>query len=129
MRYSKSSSKREVYSNRDLPQETSVSACSLTQLCLIICKSMDCSSLSSSVHGILQARILEWVAISYSKGSSQPRDRTCVSDVSCIGSWVLYHWQHLGSPNRAVGQWSAPLPQASGLWKEDSLDQWFPVEM
>ena len=40
---------------------------------------MDCSPPSSSVHGILQARILEWVAISYCWGSSQPRDRTCVS--------------------------------------------------
>ena len=40
---------------------------------------MDCSPPSSSVHGILQARILEWVAISFSRGSSQPRDRTQVS--------------------------------------------------
>ena len=38
----------------------------------------------SSVHGILQARILEWVAISYSRGSSQPRDQTHVPCVSCI---------------------------------------------
>ena len=41
------------------------------------------SPLGSSVHGILQARILEWVAISFSKGSSQPRDRTCVSRIAC----------------------------------------------
>ena len=43
----------------------------------------------SSIHGISQARILEWVAISFSRGSSQPRDQICVS---CIGKWVLYHW-------------------------------------
>ena len=43
---------------------------------------MDYSSPGSSVHGIFQARILEWVAISYSKQSSQPRDRTCVSCIS-----------------------------------------------
>ena len=49
----------------------------------------------SSVHGILQARILEWVAMPSSKGSSQPRDRTCIS---CIGRWVLYHLRHQGSP-------------------------------
>ena len=46
--------------------------------------SMDCSLPGSSVHGIFQARILERVAISYSRGSSQPRDRTSLSCVSCI---------------------------------------------
>ena len=46
----------------------------------------------SSVHGIFQARILEWVAISSSRGSSQPRDRAHVSFSSCIGRWILYHW-------------------------------------
>ena len=43
----------------------------------------------SSVHGILQARTLEWVAISFSWESSPPRNQSCIS---CIGSWVLYHW-------------------------------------
>ena len=46
------------------------------QLCLTFCDPMDCSPPDSSVHGILQARILEWIAISSSWGSSQPRDRT-----------------------------------------------------
>ena len=50
---------------------------------------MDCSLLDSSVHGISQARILEWVAISFSRGSSWSRDRTCFS---CIGRWILYHF-------------------------------------
>ena len=45
---------------------------------------MDCSPPGSSVHGILQARILEWVVLPSSRGSSQPRDRTLVSSVSCI---------------------------------------------
>ena len=45
----------------------------------------------SSIHGIVQASILEWVAISFSKGSSLPRDRTHVSYVSCMGRRVLYH--------------------------------------
>ena len=45
----------------------------------------------SSVHGTLQARILEWVAISYSRGSSRPRNRTDVSCISCIGRHMLYH--------------------------------------
>ena len=46
---------------------------------------------------ILQARILEWVATPSSRGSSQPRDGTCVSYVSCIGRQVLYHYHHLGN--------------------------------
>ena len=45
---------------------------------------------------ILQARILEWVAMSSSTGSSQPKDQTCMSYIYCIGRWVLYHWLHLG---------------------------------
>ena len=59
---------------------------------LYLCDPMDCSLSGSSLHGILQARILEWVAISFSRGSSQPRDQTWVSWVSCIGRWILYHW-------------------------------------
>ena len=47
---------------------------------------MDCSPPGSSVHGISRARILEWLAISFSRGSSRPRDRACVS---CIGRWFL----------------------------------------
>ena len=70
---------------------------SVTKLCPIYWNPMDCS-LPGSVHGISQARILEWVAISSSRGSSRPRDQTCVSWVSCIGRWVRYHLSHLGSP-------------------------------
>ena len=51
----------------------------VAQLCLTLCDPMDCSPPGSSVHGILQARILEWVVISFSRGSSQPRDQTWVS--------------------------------------------------
>ena len=53
---------------------------------------LDCSLPGSSVQGILQAGILEWVAISSSRGSSRPRDLTYIPCVSCIGRWVLYHW-------------------------------------
>ena len=56
--------------------------CSVIQSCLTLCNPMDCSPSGSSVHGILQARILEWVAISSSRGSSQPRDRTWVSRIA-----------------------------------------------
>ena len=48
----------------------------VAQSCPTICDPMDCNLLGFSVHGILQARILEWIAISFSRGSSRPRDRT-----------------------------------------------------
>ena len=60
---------------------------------------MDYSLPGSSVHGILQARILEWVAMPSSRASSQPRDWTHVSYISCIGRWILYHLCLLGSPS------------------------------
>ena len=61
------------------------------QSCPILCNPMDCSLPVSSIHGILQARILEWVDIPLSQGSSRPRDRTCISYVSCIRQQILYH--------------------------------------
>ena len=54
----------------------------VSQSCLTLCNPMDCSPPGSSVHGIFQARILEWVAISFSRGSSQPRDQTQVSHIA-----------------------------------------------
>ena len=63
----------------------------LLQSCPTLCNTMDCSPPGSSVRGILQARKLEWIAVSYSRGSSQPRDRTHVSYISCIGKQILYH--------------------------------------
>ena len=64
--------------------------CCLVACCVWpFCESMGCSPPGSSVHGISQARILEWVAISFSRGSSWFRDWT---EVACIGRWILYHW-------------------------------------
>ena len=54
----------------------------VTQLCPTLCDHVDCTPPGSSVHGILQARILEWVVISFSRGSSWPRDRTRVSRIA-----------------------------------------------
>ena len=78
------------------------SSCFVAQSCPTLCDPMDCSPLGSSVHGILQAGILETVAMPSSGGSSRPRDQTCLSYVSCIGRWVLYHWRHLGSLRNAI---------------------------
>ena len=66
--------------------------CMFAQLCLTLCNPMDCSLRGSSVHGILQAGILECVAILSSRGSSQPRDGTHISCISCIGRGILYCW-------------------------------------
>ena len=66
-------------------------ACLFAQLCLTLWDHMDCSLPGFSVHGVFQARISEWVAISYSKGSFPLRDRPCVSWISFICRWILYH--------------------------------------
>ena len=63
----------------------------LYQLCPTLCDPIDCSLPVSSILGILQARILQWVAMPFSRGSFWPRDWTCVFYVSCIGKQVLYH--------------------------------------
>ena len=63
----------------------------LLQSCPALCDPMDCSQPGSSVHRILQARIREWVAISSSTGSSQPKDWTCVSWGSCIAGRFFDH--------------------------------------
>ena len=72
-----------------------------------LCNPMDCSPPGSSVHGILQARILEWIAVPFSRGSSQPRDQTQVSHI--VGGffkvWVTLnigeYWR--GSPIPSPG--------------------------
>src|SRR5574340_1783868 len=61
----------------------------VAQSCPTLWDPMDCSPPGSSVYGIFQAGILEWVAISYSSGSSRPRNRNCVC-VSCISRRILY---------------------------------------
>ena len=61
----------------------------VAQLCLTLWDPMYCSPPGSSVHGIFHARILEWVAISFSRGSSQPRNRT---QVSCIAGRFFTLW-------------------------------------
>ena len=67
-------------------------SCVGTHSCPTLCDSMDCSPPGSSVHRTLQERVLERVAISSSRGSSQPKDLTRVSCVSCIGKRILSHW-------------------------------------
>ena len=65
------------------------------QSCLTLCNPMDYSPSGSSIHGVLQARILEWVAITFSRGSSQPKDQT---PVSCIASRFFTIWATRETP-------------------------------
>ena len=73
----------------------------VAQSCLTLCDPLDCSPPGSSVHGILQARTLEWVAVPFSRGSSQPRDRTQISRVAggfFTAERILYQLSYEGSP-------------------------------
>ena len=94
--------------------------------------------LGSSFHEILQARIQEWVAISSSRGYSQPRDQTFVS---CIGKWILHHWATRKAQNcayhKAFEKYWLLLP-SRGLWIlvmdtnnawlcEKTLQRWVPT--
>ena len=82
------------------------------RLCLTLCDPVDCGLPGSSVHGMPRtgvgfhspARILEWFSMLSSRGSSLPRDLTCVSYMSCIGRWILFHKHYLGSPSLSVSE-------------------------
>ena len=66
----------------------SLCCCLVAQSCPTLFNHVDCSPPGSSVHGILQAKVLEWIAVPFSRRSSQPTDQT---RVSCLGRQVLYH--------------------------------------
>ena len=78
------------------------------------CDAMDCSPPGSSVHGIFQAIILEWVVISYSRGSSWFRDQTCLS---WIGRWLLYHFATWETPVKK------PAAAAAVILKDISYEE------
>ena len=75
---------------------TILSESEVAQSCPTLCVPIDCSPPGSSVHGIFQAGVLEWVAISFSRGSSRPRDR---SRVSCIPGRHFSLWASREAPN------------------------------
>ena len=86
----------------------------VTQSCPTLCDPMD-----YTVHGIFQARILEWVAFPSSRGSSQPWDRTQVSRIA--GRWILYQLSHKGRPR--ILEWVAyPFSRRSSwVWNHRGL--------
>ena len=85
-----------------IPNAPSLDACACVvqalQSCLTLCGPMGCSPAGSSVHGILLARVLEWVAMTSSRAFSQLRDWTGVSCASCITGRFFIHWAILGAP-------------------------------
>ena len=89
-------------------------------LCPTVCNPLDCRLPSSSVHWILQARILEWVAISFSRKSSWPRDWICIS---WTGRQILYCWatredaeQATRRPYCRLHPWRGFLKSGGGMW-------------
>ena len=77
-------------------QNFEILMCACTQSCLTLCNPMDCSLPGSSVHGISQVSVLEWVAISSSRASSWPRDQTCISCTA--GGFFTTCFYQLSSP-------------------------------
>ena len=95
------------------------------------CDPTDGSPPGSSVRGILQARILEWVAISYSKWSSWPRDWTHASHISCTGRWLLYcsHQESLGNlQGPAQNESSRPFSKECWEFQDDGVRAWNQVQ-
>ena len=97
-------------------------SCSLvTQLCPAVWDTMDCSPPGSSVHGISKARILEYIAIPFSIGSFQPRDRT---RVCCFGSWTVYHWATREALIERTGMAESELWVKETRYEEDCFFFW-----
>ena len=113
----------------------------VTRSCLTLCDPMDCSLPGSSVHGILQARILEWVSISFSRGSSQLRDRTQVSHIAggFFNIWTTReaqeYWKPIPSPgifliqesNQGLLHCRRILYQRSYKENPMNIQDWFPL--
>ena len=87
----------------------------VTQFCPTLCDPMDCSPPVSSVHGILQTRILEWVAISYCRESSWPRAWTWVS---CIAGSFFTIWATPGGMGRTLQPLLSPLIWEASMYPE-----------
>ena len=104
----------------DLPESES----EVTESCLILCDPIDCSLPGSSVHEIFQTIVLEWVAISFSRGSLQPRDR---SQVSCLAGGFFYHELSAKPNQKGVGTSAHNKNQRQSLgnipapWKQKAL--------
>ena len=109
----------------------------VAQSCPTLCDPMDCSLSGSTVHGIFQARVLEWIAISFSRGSSQPRNRTRVSRIAgrrftVWASGPLLTEGRMKSTIFILGCHGSELGTVlkdgeDGCWSLPHLFPWFPV--
>ena len=93
---------------------------SVAQSCLTLCNPMNCSLPGSSVHGILQARILKWVAIPFSKGSSWPRDQTWVS----YNAGRFFSLSHQGSPREEISRCHFTFKNRTIQWQDIHRRTW-----
>ena len=97
--------KRNDISNKTIMEWKSMCVCSIAQSCLTLCDTNELYPSASSVHGISQVIILEWVPISSSRGSSQPRDQTHIFYISCFIRLILYHWVTWKAQTKYRGKW------------------------
>ena len=105
-----------------------VACCSVTESCLTLCDPIDCSPPGSFVHRIFQVRILEWVAISSSRGSSQLKNQTQVCFISCIGRQILLPLCYQENPIWVAHQFSSISQYYPTLWDPmDCSTPGFPV--
>ena len=105
---------KKKHSQREGSEDLCMCVCSVAKSCPTLCDPMDCSPPGSSVHGIFQARILEWVAMPSSRGFSPPRDQT---SISCIAGGFFT----TESPGSEVKAWGLPKAK-KGLWAEKKLE-------
>ena len=100
----------------------SVKVSEVAQSRLTLCDPMDCSPAGSSVHGIFQTRMLEWVAISFSRGSSQPRERTQVSRIAGRGFNL---WATTESQLKLTSEQISPIEMLMvGLKEREGKNPW-----
>ena len=93
---------------------------SVAKLCLTLCDPMDYSPPGSSAHGLFQARVLQWAAISSSRGSSQPRDWTHVSCISCTVRQILDHWATWEAHSTLTLQQKADKNTPEWVWPDSN---------
>ena len=96
----------------------------LLQLCLTLCSPIDCRPPACSIHGVFQARILEWDAMPSARASSWPRDQTCISCVSCISGRFF-----TTEPPEKAHRWSLMSVQCINARSSDDLSPHCPYWM
>ena len=108
--------------NKNKTRKVRLCLCSVTQLCLTLCDSMDCRLPGSCVHVIFQAKILDQMAISFSRGFLRPRDRIRISSFSCTVRQILYYcatWKPVTSGTTSILKASEQQRKQSTEWESN----------